>query len=277
MRRGLAQQVGVFSAFVLAATALATLGSGGVSQATALGSETHAVRIPLPAPQGFRASTLTAPWESSNWSGYAVSAPTGTYTQAAGSWTVPAVIAPPNHPNRARQFSSTWVGIDGFNDGTLIQAGTEQDWADGSPFYQAWWEILPAAETPITTMTIQPGDKMTVTITQGTSNSWTIVVSDATTGQSFSTTKTYKGDLSSVEWIQERPTVGRRLAKLADDGTVDFDQALANGINPDFTVDDGGSMATKRGRVLSTPSGPNPALNGFAVAYGPTAPLAPPN
>ncbi len=59
-----------------------------------------------------------------NWSGYAV---TGSgYTTVSGSWRVPSVAA-----TKKNTYSATWVGIDGFSNGSLIQAGTGQDWVGG--------------------------------------------------------------------------------------------------------------------------------------------------
>ena len=244
------------------------------SRSAASLSESHAPRIAIPGPGGISAKTATDQWASRNWSGYAIDS--GTYTSVSGSWTVPTVIAPATHPRKA-YFSSTWVGIDGFNfnDGDLIQAGTEQDWVDGTAFYQAWWEILPADETPISSIAVSPGNVMTVTITQG-SPLWTITVTDTTTGQTFSTRQKYSGPLTSAEWIQEAPTVGLRVAPLADDGTVEFDNCQANGMNPAFTISDSGVMAKRGGRVvISTPSPPNSAGNGFAVAFGNVEPPPP--
>ncbi|HVC71599.1 MAG TPA: G1 family glutamic endopeptidase [Acidimicrobiales bacterium] len=225
--------------------------------------------IPAPGPHRFKAATAApAPWSSRNWSGYAV---TGTgFTSVTGQWTVPTVIAPKR--KRVSRFSSTWVGIDGFNNTSLIQAGTEQDWLGGVAQYQAWWEILPDPETAIT-MTVHPGDVMAVSITQGFPD-WTITVSDQTTGKTFTTTPTYSGSLTSAEWIQEAPTVGNHIAALAHDSTVVFDLATVNGSSPAFVKADSGTMVKHR-KVISIPSLPNPAQDGFAVAFGKVAPPAP--
>ena len=272
MRRGTAKRFGFFSMLVLATTAFGSVGGASVSQAGSTMSESHAPRIPIPGPGGIHATTADDPWSSRNWSGYAIDS--GTYTSVTGSWTVPTVTGP-EHPGRARQFSSTWVGIDGFNNGDLIQAGTEQDWLHGAPFYQSWWEILPNDETPIDTITVNPGDVMTVSLTQGAPD-WTITVTDTTNGQTFSTKENYSGPMTSAEWIQEAPTVKGRIAPLADDGTFEFDNATANGVSPGFTSSDSGVMVKRRGRdVISIPSTPNPAGNAFAVAFGSVPPLPP--
>jgi hypothetical protein len=259
---------------LLTVTLVGSPGVGSVAPPVSVVSESHAVRVPVPGPGGVAASTANVPWASRNWSGYAITG--ATYTSATGSWTVPVVNAPKHR--KKNQFSSTWVGIDGFlpNDNHLIQAGTEQDWLNGSAFYQAWWEILPAFETPITSITVHPGDVMTVAITQGAPH-WTIVVTDTSTGQSFTTKQTYGGALTSAEWIQEAPTVNGRIAPLAHDATFDFDLATVNGVAPGFVDADSGVMVKGRGgqTVISTPSSPNPAQDGFAVAYGSVAPPPP--
>jgi len=250
---------------------IATVGiSGGQPAAAPVIREFHAVRIPAPGPLGVRATTAATPWTARNWSGYAIAS--GKFTSVTGSWVVPTVNAPLT--KRSNQYSATWAGIDGFNDGTLIQAGTEQDWRGGAAFYQSWWEILPAPETPISSITVHPGDVMSVSISKGPQ--WTITVTDTTTAQSFTIKRTYHGALSSAEWIQEAPTVGVRVAALADDSTFAFDQLTANGANPGLTSSEAGVMAKNHGRiVISSPSLPNPNQNGFAVAFGSVAPPPP--
>lgn len=232
--------------------------------------EFHGARIPLGPAHRSEVNGVMQPWESSNWSGYAA---TGTFTSVVGNWKVPQVLKP-TAKLRKNRFSSTWVGIDGYADSSLIQAGTEQDWVRRKAFYQAWWEILPAAETPILSLTIHPGDAMSVSITEGALALWTITVSDTTTHQSFSTVRTFHGPRSSAEWIQEAPTIGRRLATLADDSNVTFDLGRANTVSPAFDADERGIMF-QGGVAVSTPSAPNPNKDGFAVAYGSVSPPAP--
>ena len=80
------------------------------------------------------------------------------------------------------------------------------------------------------TPTIHPGDTMFVSIAQGVP-SWTITVSDETSGQSSTTLPPYSGPLTSAEWIQEAPSVGCCIAHLAHDSTIDFTEATANGLS----------------------------------------------
>ena len=206
-------------------------------------------------------------WASSNWSGYAV---TGSgLTSASGSWVVPAV-----KQSHKATYSSNWVGVDGFNNSNLIQTGTEQDFYNGSAHYYAWWEILPAAETRITSMTVKPGDSITASVAQVTGTTWIITVSDNSNGQSFSTTQNYSGPLTSAEWVEEAPTVGGHVATLANYGSSVFDPGTVNGSPVVLNASEAGVMIQGRSQV-STPSAPDSEADGFAVAYGATAPAPP--
>jgi Peptidase A4 family len=208
-----------------------------------------------------------AGWASSNWSGYAK---TGSYTKVTGAWSVPSVAA-----SSKATYGSQWVGIDGFNNSNLIQTGTETDYYNGSAHYAAWWEILPAAETVITSISVHPGDHMTASITKGSGTSWTIILSDTSTNKSFSIVKTYTGPGTSAEWIEEAPSVGGHIATLAHYSSPDtFDPETANGGNPGLTAANGGVMI-QRNRQVSTPSAPDHDTDGFNMAYGSTAPAAP--
>ncbi len=172
-------------------------------------------------------------------------------------------------------YSSSWIGIDGFNNSDLIQTGTEQDVsANGLTNYYAWWEILPASETTISSMTIQPGDHMSASINNNGNGTWTISLTDNTTGQSFSTTQTYTGPARSAEWIMEAPEVGGHISTLANYAQTTFNPGTVNGANPGLVTTDGGIMIQHKKQV-STPSVPDSDTDGFNIAYGPTAPSAP--
>jgi hypothetical protein len=115
---------------------------------------------------------------------------------------------------------------------------------------------------------------MSATITKGSGASWTITISDTSRNESFSTVQTYTGPQASAEWIEEAPTVGGRIAPLANYGETTFDPGTANGINPGLTASDGGVMIQK-GIQVSTPSNPDADIDGFNMAYGAAAPSSP--
>ena len=257
MIRGLrvAGLVGVISCGVLVA-GLPTGSSAGTRAVF------HHPRVPVPRPP-----QRAAGWASSNWSGYAI---TGSgYNSVTEQWTVTAAAR-----SRKSTYSSEWVGIDGYNNSNLIQTGTESDYYSGSAHYYAWWEILPAAETVIPSISVQPGDVMTASITHGTGSSWTIKITDTRTGASFTTTQTYTGPQTSAEWIEEAPTVGGRVGTLANYGLATFDPGTVNGQNPLLNPNEGGVMVQK-GAQVSTPSNPDTDTDGFNAAYGSIAPAPP--
>ncbi len=231
---------------------------------TASGAEAifHKPRIPN------HSATTSGAWSSSNWSGYAITSG-APYNAITGTWTVPAAGS-----TKTASYSSNWIGIDGFNNSNLIQTGTESDNAHGRATYAAWWEILPAAETRISSITVRPGDVMTASISKGTGSSWTITLTDTTTGKSFSTVQNYTGPQTSAEWIEEAPQVGGKVATLAHYGQSKFDPGTVNSGNPHLTSGDSGVMVQK-GVQVSTPSLPDGDTDGFNVAYGSAIPAAP--
>lgn len=196
---------------------------------------------------------------SSNWSGYAE---TGSgYTSASASWTVPTAQA-----TSGDTYGSDWVGIDGDGNSNLIQTGTEEDYVGGRAQYGAWWEILPAAETPIRNMKVSPGDSMTGSVTKESGSSWKITLTDNTTGQSFSTTQSYSGPGRSVEYIEESPEVGGSIATPAKLTTVTFSGARVNGHGPNLTSSDAIDLV-QNGTTYYKPSAPNGSGDGFTVSY----------
>jgi hypothetical protein len=235
------------------------------ASANALQALTHQPRVVANPPAG---ATSTNGWASSNWSGYAI---TGTrFTAVTGSWTVQAV----SRTKRAT-YSSQWVGIDGFNNVSLIQTGTESDYVSGAARYAAWWEILPAAETVIPSLPVRPGDHMRASIASKGNGTWTISITDVTSGAAFSTTRSYSGPMTSAEWIEEAPSVGGRTARLAHYASPQtFDPGTVNGSDPVLVAADSGVMI-QGGIQVSTPSRPDSDTDGFKVAYGSTSPAPP--
>jgi hypothetical protein len=155
---------------------------------------------------------------STNWSGYAATG--GTYTSVTGTWTVPTVSA------TTAGADATWVGIGGINSTDLIQAGTEATVSGGEVSYNAWIEMLPAASRPIS-LSVSPGDSVTVTITQKSGLDWLIDMKNNTTGGRYNTTVQYRSSRASAEWVQEAPSIGRGIVPLDDFGTVKITGASA--------------------------------------------------
>src|SRR5436853_6490133 len=113
----------------------------------------------LPVPQLSLAPQVhDGSFQSTNWSGYAVTGSSGSVSIAKGSWTVPAIQGSCPSTN---QYSSFWVGIDGFNSGTVEQTCTDSDCQNGATTYHAWFEIYPHPSFRINAMTSTPGAHIT--------------------------------------------------------------------------------------------------------------------
>jgi hypothetical protein len=164
----------------------------------------------------------------SQWSGYLAGSDvqnrSPVVSSVSGSWVVPEV-----NPSENMTFSGIWVGIGGYGEETLIQTGTEQEYFNGKPVYYAWYELLPDYLVKIPRIHVEPGDKMTASISlvNETEDTWSIMISDVTRGTHFEKTVVYNSSRLSAEWIVERPKVNGTVSTLADFGTATFTDCKA--------------------------------------------------
>src|SRR5438105_3519625 len=104
-----------------------------------------ALAAPVPGPATLAEPAWSAPRlrdgasSSTNWAGYAVTGAAGSVSNVRGSWIVPAATCAAGETS----YSSFWVGIDGFNSGSVEQTGTDSDCRNGVPTYYAWTEFYP--------------------------------------------------------------------------------------------------------------------------------------
>jgi hypothetical protein len=208
--------------------------------------------------------------QSQNWSGYVATA--GPYAAASGSFTVPSLV--PGTPGQ--DMLSQWVGIDGAGNSSLIQAGvTELPGPDGTAAASevfAWWEVLPFASQPATTMTVRPGDEMSITIGHVGGDNWSIHLSDSTNGQDYTQDVNYTGPATSAEWILEAPMdsqTHQQVPLAPYSPAVDFSGLSTTGNSTSLSK----VVMAQDDQQVSTPSALSAA--GFSVAYGSTAPPAP--
>ena len=154
--------------------------------------------------------------DSFNWSGYADGSKTtkaDTFTQASGSWTMPSVKC-----HAEDQLTSEWVGLDGFNSASFEQLGTLAWCYRGAPIYFAWWEMSSTGKGLVRVGTgLQPGDKISASVTRSAST-YTLKLTDAThTASSFTMKQTCPVTTcpaTSAEWIVERPSLALGIAPL---------------------------------------------------------------
>jgi hypothetical protein len=249
-----------------------TVAVGCLAASAALAGSPKGAAAPLSHAAFHEVGTASAGKLSSlNWSGYVVTGKT--YAQAAGSWSVPTVVATPGS-----RYASDWAGIGGFKSGDLIQAGTTEQYVNGHATYNAWTEILPASEAIIPGFTVQPGDAITVTVAKGSGKSWTMTVVDSTRRESFSRKVSYTSEENSAEWIHEAPEVGGSIVDIASTSNVDFDHGTVNGsavIGSDGTLTKIVLAGASPGDTTATPSKLDSDKDGFAVADGSKAPPPP--
>ena len=212
--------------------------------------------------------------QSHNWSGYYVN--NGSFTAVSGTWTVP-------QPTNSGTFASgsTWVGIGGVRMRDLIQAGTEETVGrNGQISYDAWYELLPRGSQQVT-LTVAPGDSVSVALAQQTSGNWQISFKNNTTGKSYQTTVTYQSSLSSAEWIEEAPSIrGRRLIPLEEFGTVQIQNASTTKDGKSVTISEAAgkpiTMIDAAGATISTPSKLDSVGSSFSISRTGPAPQVQP-
>ena len=155
---------------------------------------------------------------SSMWSGV-IKDPGSVRSRVAGYWRQPyATAATTSRP----AFSSQWIGLGGYNENVIIQAGTESNiYTDSSGGYDVWYEIIGTNITEdqinIPNFPHSPGDTYYADISFSKGNNGTasfyILDCDTESVTSFNVSNIqYNYDLTSAEWIFERPLVNDALA-----------------------------------------------------------------
>jgi hypothetical protein len=163
-------------------------------------------------------------------------------------------------------LAAFWVGLDGYEDNTVEQTGTEADCNGQTPVYDVWWELYP--KLPVTIKEpVAAGDQMHAEVTEDE-----LVLEDSTAKWTFRQSF-LPGSLafSSAEWIAEAPAKNA----LSDFGSVHFSaasassEALSGGkIESGAWSDDeitliGGSP--RRPTVLATPGALEEGASAFTI------------
>ena len=202
---------------------------------------------------------------SSNWSGYAVygtatkkgkTTTTPTFSDVKGTWVVPDVVA----STSTATYSAAWLGIDGYNDGTVEQIGTDQDWSGGTPQYYAWFEMYPKNSYEIVGFPVHPGDTISAEVAYNGNNMFTLTIVNTTRNVRFSTPqRSGSAQRLSAEWVMEAPWWGGVLP-LANFDSISFSDCSAtmNGLSAPIGVGqwqiDAITMDATGGTVKAIPS-----------------------
>lgn len=171
---------------------------------------------------------------SHNWAGYAVQSDLdrpadGVVKQVSGQWKVPAVTC-----TAEDSWSSVWVGIDGYDNDAVQQAGTVQACEGGKAKYYAFYQTYP---NPLVMLPIiiRPGDVVSAEVQYtGLLNVYLLTLTNRTLTLNLALPITLPevarkiATRRSAEWVVEAPnTSDGRILPLANFGTVTFDRASA--------------------------------------------------
>ncbi|MBY0110019.1 MAG: hypothetical protein K2X90_02835 [Candidatus Babeliaceae bacterium] len=166
---------------------------------------------------------------SNNWCGYVAaknlaSAVSNSVTAVSGSWIVPNVLAP-SLAYFSDTYSSLWIGIDGYNNGTVEQIGTAHEWHNGKPYHYAWFEMYPNAAFEIQGFPVVPGDTISARIEYKGNNIFLMTIAN-TTRKVYTTIPTaYTTSVSAIracaEWVAEAPYM-KSVLPLAHFSAVSF-------------------------------------------------------
>lgn len=212
---------------------------------------------------------------STNWSGYAVTAPTP-FTDVKGSWVEPSVSCsgttsggPGKSKKTQSSYSSFWIGLDGYSSSTVEQTGTDSDCNGATASYYAWYEFYPAYPVNFSNP-VQPGDAISAEV-RDASGVMTLTISDTTRKWTQTVSQSDKGyKLTSAEWIAEAPSGGGVLP-LANFGTVNFSNASATGGGNAGSISaftyDPLTMVTSSGQTKASPSTLGDGGTSFSVKW----------
>lgn len=168
--------------------------------------------------------------ESTNWSGYAATGSDGAFTSVSASWTEPTATCSSSGRGRSSDsYAAFWVGLDGYSSDSVEQTGTDSDCSGRTGEYYGWYEMYPAYPVDFSN-TVKPGDAMSASVTFSGTETYTLVLHDATQGWTQTVVKNQSGlDRSSAEVITEAPSSSTGVLPLADFGTVNYSVSTANG------------------------------------------------
>ena len=110
------------------------------------------------------------------------------------------------------------------------------------------------------------------------SDVWKITLQDLTRGESFSKTVPYSSTEATAEWIEETPLIigtNAGFAALPNLTNPVFDLATTNGAPANLQASEEMLLTDSNGKVIGTPSAPDPDRDGFGACTWSTSCAAP--
>lgn len=237
--------------------------AGSLRHTLALAHPGHPFRT-HPLQRGTKFNTV----KSNNWSGFATYSDHFRFVTA--TYTVPSLncaVSPDG------SYDSEWVGLDGYTNSTVEQAGNYAYCSGGTPNYFAFYEMFPSASVDFSG--VSPGDSITASVYFNGSQ-WVLTVADNTTGSGFSVAQSCPSGSTcrntNAEIVSEVPNGGPPSASLADYGIVGFTHIgitdttghRYNIFSPDWKNDKISEYDSSNGHLMQSPS----TLEGTASGTG---------
>jgi hypothetical protein len=154
----------------------------------------------------------TPDFSPSGWAGDVVLVSTKNYNPPEpvntvyGEWFIPNVTPIPNEPPGA-QTVGFWVGIDGFTNGQVLQAGTAATVTGNNTVNWVWTEWFSLPPVQVNNFPIKPGDYITVLVCAPQPDHGYCSMLNKTTNQATSIGITPPNNVTSIgasaEWIVE--------------------------------------------------------------------------
>jgi hypothetical protein len=199
---------------------------------------------------------------SPNWAGYATSS--GPFKSVTATWTQPE--APASQGGR-ESSTSFWVGLDGWDNGTVEQIGTS---LDGT----AWFEMYPGPSRQIDMPVVVPGDAVTASVTRRGPHTFVLKLVDKTTRKSFTTTQTneHAGSTSAEVIAEARSSGDEGQMPLDAFGLVRFASCAVDGLPLGAYHPDSSEIGSSRLARVTTTSALTGGGSEFTVASSSDAP-----
>jgi hypothetical protein len=159
---------------------------------------------------------------SFNWGGYAATG--GPFESVSASWTIPTGTCTDDIG-----FASFWIGLDGFDNDTVEQTGTDVVCHNGKPLYDVWYELFPAFPVYIS-RPVTAGDHITASVTAQPRGLFLISIANVTQGWTRAVLKPLKtATRTSAEVITERAFNGSGFFPYVQFDSTTFTNATVDG------------------------------------------------
>ncbi len=167
----------------------------------------------------------TAQPQLGSFSGYSWN---GAVTQVSASWAVPAILGAAGSTS-----ASTWIGVQGPQQGAFFQIGIIEETFDGQSSYEAFWSDTAHGFHPQILMNVVQNDQIHASISD-LNGSWSARITNLTRGETSTapTPAADFADLDQAEWLQEDPKLPHGPSPYPDIAQTYLSQIEVNGSAP---------------------------------------------